>query len=84
MVRTIQKRMHAGLVTAAVVTTCTVLAGPLAPSAGALPANEVFTTYYSNASMTKVVGTSHLSCSGRFIRTGKTTAYSDSFDAPCN
>ena len=80
MVRTIQKRVHAGLVTAAVVTTCTVLA----PSANALPANEVFTTYYSDLSMTKAVGTSHLFCSGRFTRTGRITAYSESFDTPCN
>lgn len=83
MVPTIQKRLYAGLVTAAVVTTCTVLAGPLAPAASALPANEVFTRYYSNASKTKIVGTSHLFCSGRLIKKGRTTAHLDFVETPC-
>lgn len=49
----------------------------------ALPANEVETTYYSDASMQTEVGGSFLACQGGFNRWGKYSRYRVRFTTPC-
>ena len=50
----------------------------------ALPANEVTTTYYSDASKTNEVGEMTLLCSGQRIIEGRRTAYASRSSSPCN
>ena len=50
----------------------------------ASPSSSVDTYYFSNASMTKQVGESHLSCAGVFVKKGKITPYFISTDDPCS
>jgi Family of unknown function (DUF6289) len=50
----------------------------------ALPANEVTTTYYSDASKTDEVGEMTLLCSGQRIIEGRRTAYASRSSSPCN
>jgi uncharacterized protein DUF6289 len=60
----------------------TVICG-LASLAGALPANEVETTYYEDATFTTEVGYSILGCNGGHARSGKTSRYIARFSTPC-
>ena len=55
----------------------------LAPLAGALPANEVETTYYSDATFQNEVGYAILGCNGGHARSGKTTRYMVRTSEPC-
>ncbi|MBM4254741.1 MAG: hypothetical protein FJ147_02460 [Deltaproteobacteria bacterium] len=50
----------------------------------ALPANEIETTYYSNASMTDEVGYSFLGCDGSRGRTGKTSSFKMTTKRACH
>lgn len=54
-----------------------------AGGAYALPANEVETTYYKDASMETEVGGSLLSCQGGFNRWGKYSRFRVRFLTPC-
>ncbi|BAZ40577.1 hypothetical protein NIES4101_65380 [Calothrix sp. NIES-4101] len=58
--------------------------GSIFSAVEALPSQEVETTYYSNASKTKVVGGSILSCYGGFKKWGKQTQYKTRFISPCD
>lgn len=60
------------------------LVGMLAPAAIALPGSSVDTYYFSNAAKTKVVGHSHLSCQGGFVKSGKVTPHYEAYDTPCD
>jgi hypothetical protein len=51
--------------------------------AEALPAQEVETTYFKDATFTVEVGWSFLACNGSHARTGKTTRYMVRDTAPC-
>jgi hypothetical protein len=50
----------------------------------ALPANEVETYYYSDASHTEEVGHTLLACNGHFFSNGVQTAYADVTTTPCD
>ena len=50
----------------------------------ALPATEVETTYYSDATMATEVGGSLLACQGGFHRWGKVTPFRSRYSTPCN
>ena len=56
----------------------------LASFAGALPANEVETTYYQDATFTTEVGYSFLGCNGGHARSGKTSRYAVRSSTPCH
>jgi hypothetical protein len=61
-----------------------ILAIATSQNAIALPANEVTTTYYSDASKTDEVGEMTLLCSGQRIIEGRRTAYASRSSSPCN
>jgi hypothetical protein len=63
--------------------TASALIGGLSPLAGALPANEVETTYFKDATFSTEVGYSLLSCNGGHVRSGKTSRYSVRSTTPC-
>lgn len=50
----------------------------------ALPANEVTTTYYSNAARTDVVGEKTLFCQGGTSKWGRVTRWYERSSTPCN
>jgi hypothetical protein len=53
-------------------------------SAEALPAQEVETTYFSDATFSVEVGFSVLACNGGHSRSGRTTRYMVKSTMPCN
>ena len=53
-----------------------VLLGTTATHSFALPANEIETTYYTDATYTTEVGYTYLACQGGVYREGRTTRYS--------
>jgi len=55
-----------------------------APIAGALPANEVETDYFSDATFTNEIGSSTLFCNGSHFREGRTSRFTLRFATPCN
>ena len=55
-----------------------------ATSAGALPANEVETDYYSDATFKSQVGSYTMLCTGGHFREGKTSRFSLRFQTPCH
>ena len=48
-----------------------------------LVASQTWTTFYSDATRTKVVGTLHRTCAPSFVMKGVETPYFDDVDAPC-
>jgi Family of unknown function (DUF6289) len=65
-------------------TALSLLAIATSQNAVALPANEVTTTYYSNASKTEEVGELTLFCNGQRSIQGRKTAYASRSSSPCN
>lgn len=59
------------------------LLGSVVTQSFALPANEVETWYYSDATLTEEVGYTLLSCSGGIYREGRRTQYAVRFTDPC-
>ncbi len=60
------------------------LLGTVATQAFALPANEVDTTYYSDATFTQEVGERILACQGGIYREGKVSRFVVSTVTPCH
>jgi hypothetical protein len=60
------------------------LVGFTAPRAYALPANEIETSYYTDANYTNEVGYTFLSCQGGTYREGKTSRYRLRYQTPCS
>jgi hypothetical protein len=60
------------------------LIGTMATQSFALPANEIETTYYADASLTDEVGYSFLACDGSRARTGKTSSYKVTTKRACH
>ena len=60
------------------------LIGTTATHSFALPANEVETEYFSDATYTKEVGDIFLSCQGGVYREGKTSRYRVKSSTPCH
>ncbi len=58
--------------------------GTAATQSFALPANEVETEYFSDATFTREVGYSFLACQGGFYREGKQTRYAVRTSSPCH
>jgi hypothetical protein len=58
--------------------------GIAATQSYALPANEIETTYYSDASRQAEVGYSFLGCDGSRYREGRTSRYKFTSTSPCN
>jgi Family of unknown function (DUF6289) len=58
--------------------------GTAATQSFALPANEVETEYFSDATFTREVGYSFLACQGGFYREGKQTRYAVRSLTPCH
>lgn len=59
------------------------LAGYVAPSADALPSNEVWTSFFNNASHDVLIGEKFLLCSGHRGSWGSTSAYFVKEFFPC-
>jgi hypothetical protein len=60
------------------------LIGTTAVQSFALPANEIETTYYADASLTEEVGYSFLACDGSRARTGKTSSFKTTTKRACH
>lgn len=60
------------------------LIGTTAVQSFALPANEIETTYYADASLTEEVGYSFLACDGSRARTGKTSRFKTTTKRACH
>jgi len=56
----------------------------LSKGAEALPAQEVETTYFSDATFSVEVGSSFLGCNGSHARSGRTTRYMVKTSTPCH
>jgi hypothetical protein len=61
----------------------TALCGIAATQSFALPANEVETVYFSDATFTQEVGYTFLACQGGVYREGKQTRYAVRSMSPC-
>jgi len=59
------------------------LAGYVAPSADALPANETWTTYFSDASHTTPIGERAILCSGQTFKWGSLSIHKETISFPC-
>lgn len=59
------------------------LTGYFAPSADALPSNEVWTEFYNNAQHTTLIGERAIFCSGGRYQWGSTSIYKITYSTPC-
>jgi hypothetical protein len=78
------ERKMKSLKTASLLGIFSLLVGFTAPYAHALPANEIETNYYTDATYTNEAGYTFLSCQGSTYREGKTSLYRIRYQTPCS